>query len=59
MQPNSWAVGMKCRSGQTLTRIVLGEVYDTGDPFDAYIGYDSSDNKVFEIRVKAATVEYQ
>lgn len=58
MQPTSWAIGMKCRSGFTLTRIERGEIYDTGDPFDVYVGYDSNNNKAFEIRVKAATVEY-
>lgn len=59
MQPNSWSVGMKCRSGLTLTRIERGEIYDTGDPYDAYVGYDSNNKKVFEIRCNAATVEYQ
>jgi hypothetical protein len=59
IQPRIWRIGNSVRYlGNPITRIAHGSIYDTGDPYDAYIGYDAEGNKVFEIRVMCATVEY-
>lgn len=59
MQPKGWMVGERCSTGQTLLKIVRESVYDTGDPFEYYVGYDSTGKRAFQIRVQCATVEFK
>lgn len=59
MQPAMWIIGNKYQTGQTLLKIVKDTIYDTGDPFDFYVGYDSTGKKVFQIRVMCATVQFK
>lgn len=55
-----WYIGMKVRNGKaTIDKIVKESVYDTGDPYDFYVGYDTTGNRVFQIRVSAATVTFK
>ena len=59
MQPMAWHVGHPYQTQSPLAKIVKESVYDTGDPFDFFIGYDENGKKVFQIRVMCATVQYK
>lgn len=58
IQPAMWYVGNTYKTQKPLARIVRESVYDTGDPYDFYVGYDTEGNRVFQIRVQAATVQF-
>ena len=59
MEQPGWHVGNVYQTQSPLAKIVKESVYDTGDPFDFFIGYDEKGKKVFQIRVMAATVQYK
>lgn len=58
MQPASWCVGATYLKHSPLQKIVKESVFDTGDRYDFYVGYDTRGHRVFQIRVNAATVQY-
>ena len=58
MQPLMWSIGNTYFTRNPLSRIVKEDVFDTGDPFDFYVGYDSEDKRVFQIPVKCAVVQF-
>lgn len=57
MQPRLYKVGDTV-NGMRIARIVEESIYDTGDPYDFYIGYDDVGNRVFAVRKMAANVQY-
>ena len=59
MQPSAWYIGHSYQTQSPLAKIVKESVYDTGDPFDFYVGYDENGLRVFQIRVMAATVQFK
>lgn len=58
-QPLAWFVGKTYHSIHYLKEIRRESIYDSGDPYDFYVGYDTFDEKVFQIRVSAATVQFK
>ena len=58
IQPRTWFVGSIYQNFKAIDRIVVEAVYDTGDPYDFYVGYDKDDKRVFQIRVQCATVDF-
>lgn len=59
IQPNAWYVGNRYHTQTELKEIRKESIYDTGDPYDFYVGYDLNGKKVFAVRVQAATVLYK
>lgn len=60
MEPKKYRVGQLLDpvTGRRIECIRREVIYDTGDPYDFYVGYDSDGNKVFALRVQATNLEY-
>lgn len=64
MQPTTWYVGQSMSYvgdsvRPVISKIELQSIYDTGDPFDFYVGYSKDGSKLFQIRVQCATVVFK
>jgi len=57
MQPVPWWVGQVIGK-RKISLITEGQIMDTGDPFDVYIGFYEDGGKAFHIRKQCATVTY-
>lgn len=57
MQPVAWYVGQTIGK-RKIGKIIEGQIFDTGDSFDVYIGYYEDLGKAFHIRKQCATVTY-
>ena len=58
IQPRMWTVGNEYHTENKLEKIIIEPVYDTGDPYDFYVGYDTENKRVFQIPVKCAIVQF-
>lgn len=63
MQPMLFTVGngvpMIRGEYPKIHRIVRESVFDTGNPYEFYVGYDEHGNRLFQIRIQCATVIFE
>lgn len=65
MQPMTWYIGQSMyysiepTNRPVISKIKVESIYDTGDPYDFYVGYSEDGQKLFQIRVQCATVQFK